>query len=94
MNGLKIFNNDELGISVRTMLNDDGSISINAEDTAIGFGWSKTEIKNGKEYTSIRWDRMNGFSADCGSPTSGRKMITYQKAYIICLGSRLAMTGH
>lgn len=68
MNDLKIFNNDELGISVRTMLNDDGSISINAEDTAIGFGWSKTEIKNGKEYTSIRWDRMNGFSADCGFP--------------------------
>ncbi len=68
MNDLRIFNNDELGISARTILNDDGSISVNAEDTAIGFGWSKTEVKNGKEYTSIRWDRMNGFSADCGFP--------------------------
>lgn len=48
------------------MLNDDGSIFVNAEDTAIGFGWIKTEVKNGKEYTSIRWNRMNGFSAECG----------------------------
>ena len=68
MNELKIFENKEIGISARTMLNNDGSISVNAEDTAIGFGWSKTEIKNGKQYTSIRWDRMNGFSADCGFP--------------------------
>ncbi len=63
---VQIFENKELGISARTIVNDDGSISINAEDTAIGFGWSKIEVKNGKEYTSIRWDRMNGFSADCG----------------------------
>lgn len=68
MNDLKVFSNDELGISVRTMLNDDGSISVNAEDTAVGFGWTKKEVKNGKEYTSIRWDRMNGFSTDCGFP--------------------------
>lgn len=66
MNELKIFNNNELGISVRTMLNDDGSISINAEDTAIGFGWTKVEVKNGKEYMSVRWDRMNSYSAECG----------------------------
>lgn len=66
MNNLQIFNNDELGIKVRTILNDDGSISINAEDTAIGFGWAKTEVKDGKEYTSIRWNRMNKFSAECG----------------------------
>lgn len=68
MKELKIFENKEIGVSARTMLNDDGSISVNAEDAAIGFGWSKTEVKNGKEYTSIRWDRMNGFSADCGFP--------------------------
>lgn len=68
MNDLKVFSNDELGISVRTILNDDGSISVNAEDTAVGFGWTKKEVKNGKEYTSIRWDRMNGFSTDCGFP--------------------------
>ncbi len=68
MNDLRIFNNDELGISARTILNDDGSISVNAEDTAIGFGWTQTQTKSGKEYTSIRWERMNTFSADCGFP--------------------------
>lgn len=66
MNDLRIFDNKELGISVRTMLNEDGSISINAEDTAIGFGWSKLEVKNGKEYVSVRWDRINGYSKELG----------------------------
>lgn len=66
VNELKVFNNEELGLEVRTILNDDGSISVNAEDTAKGFGWIKSEGKNGKIYKSIRWDRMNGFSAECG----------------------------
>lgn len=68
MNGIQIFNNGKTGISVRTMLNDDGSVSVNAEDTAIGFGWTQTQNKNGKEYMSVRWERMNAFSAECGFP--------------------------
>ena len=63
---IEIFNNNELNLQVRAFLNPDGSISINAEDTAIGFGWFKSELKNGKEYTSIRWKRMNDFSKECG----------------------------
>lgn len=51
MNDLKVFNNDGLGLQVRTIQNDDGSISINAEDTAIGFGWTQTQNKKGKQYT-------------------------------------------
>lgn len=66
MNEIKIFENSELGFKVRTLLNPDGSISVNAEDTAIGYGWTKTEAKNGKVYTTIRWERINGFSAECG----------------------------
>lgn len=65
-NKIEIFNNEELNLQVRAFLNPDGSISINAEDTAIGFGWFKSELKNGKEYTSIRWKRMNDFSKECG----------------------------
>lgn len=65
MNEMQIFNNDEFG-TVRVIENEDGSISINAEDTAIGFGWVRTQMKNGKEYTSVRWERINGFSAECG----------------------------
>lgn len=67
-NEIKVFENEELDLQVRTILNTDGSISVNAEDTAIGYGWTQTQMKNGKEYTSVRWERMNGFSAECGFP--------------------------
>lgn len=66
MNDLKVFNNAELGLQVRTIQNDDGSISINAEDTAIGFGWCKKEKKNEREYTSIRWATLNGYCKEFG----------------------------
>lgn len=68
MNELQIFNNEELKLKVRAIQNDDGSISINAEDTAIGFGWTQTQNKNGKEYISVRWERINNFSSECGFP--------------------------
>ena len=32
-NEVKIFNNEELDLNVKTLMNDDGSISINTEDT-------------------------------------------------------------
>jgi anti-repressor protein len=66
LNQIKLFSNDELEIQVRTILNEDGSISINAEDTAIGFGWTQTQNKNGKEYTSIRWETLNSYCSDFG----------------------------
>ena len=69
MNEIKLFSNMELGFSARTMLNEDGSISINAEDTARGFGW--TQEKNGKTY--VKWERMNGYCAEFGfSPLLGK----------------------
>ncbi|HHD2753248.1 TPA: ORF6C domain-containing protein [Clostridium perfringens] len=64
MSNLMIFENKDLGIEVRTIKNDDGSISINAEDTAIGFGW--TRVKNNKTY--VMWDRMNGFIEELNFP--------------------------
>lgn len=68
MNELQIFNNSELGLKVRAMMNPDGSISVNAEDTAIGFGWTQTQNKNGKQYTSIRWETLNGYCTEFGFP--------------------------
>lgn len=68
MNEIKIFENSELGFKVRTLLNPDGSISVNAEDTAIGYGWTQTQFKNGKQYTSIRWETLNGYCKDLGFP--------------------------
>lgn len=66
MDELQIFNNEELGLSVRTILNNDGSISVNAEDTAIGFGW--TQEKNGAVY--VRWETLNGWCKTFGFPNS------------------------
>lgn len=62
MNEIKLFENEEMGASVRTMLNDDGSVSVNAEDTAIGFGW--TQEKNGKTY--VRWETFHGYCKEIG----------------------------
>lgn len=62
----KEFTNQELNIKVRTLENEDGSISISAEDTAIGFGWTKTETKRGKQYTSIRWETLNNYCKEIG----------------------------
>lgn len=62
MNEIQIFSNSELGISARTIVNDDGSIYVNAEDTAIGFGW--TQEKNGKTY--VRWETYHGYCKEIG----------------------------
>lgn len=37
-------------------------------DTAIGFGWTQTQNKNGKQYTSVRWETLNGYCKDLGFP--------------------------
>lgn len=66
MNDVQIFQNEKLGLQVRVILNEDGSISMNAEDTAIGYGWYRVEEKNGKQYKSIMWSRMNGYCKDLG----------------------------
>lgn len=63
VDGLQIFNNENLGLKVRTILNEDGSISVNAEDTAIGFGWT-TVAKSGNE--AVRWARVNEYCKDIG----------------------------
>ena len=81
MNELKIFKNKELGLSVRTLPNPDGSISISAEDTAIGFGW--TQEKNGKIY--VKWERLNSFCREIIFPHKWGKMITFQNHCFIVL---------
>ena len=58
--------NVELGLQVRTIKNNDGSILVNAEDTAKGFGWIKTELKGTKKYTSIRWETLNNYCKEFG----------------------------
>ena len=71
MNDLMVFSNDEFG-EVRTVLNEDGSISVNAEDVARGFGWVQT-AKSGNKV--VRWERINRFikEIDPSSPQVGTK---------------------
>lgn len=64
--GVSVFRNEELDLYMRTILNEDGSISVNAEDTAIGFGWCREEVKNGKRYFSVMWSRINKFCKELG----------------------------
>ena len=49
-NKAEIFTSEEFG-QVKTILNEDGSVSINAEDAAVGLGWY--EEKGGRKY--VRW---------------------------------------
>lgn len=58
---INIFTSEQFG-QVRTIINDDGSISINAEDTAKGLGW--VQIKSGKIY--VRWETMNTYLRELG----------------------------
>lgn len=62
MNEFQIFNNEELKLKVRAIQNEDGSISINAGDAAIGFGW--TQKKNDGLY--VRWETINGYLKQFG----------------------------
>ncbi|SQB60277.1 BRO domain-containing protein [Clostridium perfringens] len=63
MNNLMIFENKELGIDVKTIKNDDGSISIDIESTAKGFGWTRI-AQSGNEV--VRWDRINKYISELG----------------------------
>lgn len=66
MSDLQIFKNEKLGLQIRCILNEDGSISMNAEDTAKGFGWvDKSKFATCGE-TYVRWARMNGFLKEFG----------------------------
>lgn len=59
---MQIFKNEELNLQARAIKNENGSISINAEDTAIGFGWY--EERNGKIYP--RWRTINNYLKEFG----------------------------
>lgn len=60
-NKAEIFTSDEFG-QVKTLLNEDGSISINAEDAAVGLGWY--EEKSGRKY--VRWRTFNSYVKSFG----------------------------
>lgn len=44
----------------------DGKAYLNAGDVARGFGFTKTETKNGVKYESVRWARVNEYLSSFG----------------------------
>ena len=62
--GVQLFVNKELELEVRAIKNEDGSISLNAEDSARGLGWTRVAT-SGNEV--IRWDRVNKYISEYGS---------------------------
>lgn len=44
----------------------DGVAYLKLENVARGLGFTKTEIKNGNEYTTIRWKRVGGYLEEIG----------------------------
>lgn len=91
MSDMRVFNNNTLGLQVRTVLNDEGSISVNAEDTAIGFGWIQKQIKIGERGIiplDFLWHRycyliVAQKVGDDMSPRTGRPKIEKPKTYEI-----------
>ena len=52
--------------NVRGYIAKDGNAWLNAEDVARGWGFIKTEVKDGKTYESIRWARVNAYLEEFG----------------------------
>lgn len=82
--------NDELDIETSLFLNDDGSISVNAEHVAIALGWTQTKKLKGKSTTYIRWERMIKFSEELGFPHKWGKNMYMPESLVY----RLAMKAN
>ena len=52
--------------NVRGYIGEGGVAYLNLEDVAKGLGFEKIETKNGKEYKSIRWSRINTYLSSEG----------------------------
>lgn len=66
--GVQLFVNKELELGVGAIQNEDGSISIDVEDTAKGLGFIQKQNKNGRQYTSVRWETVHKYCEEYGFP--------------------------
>ncbi|MCI8921148.1 MAG: phage repressor protein/antirepressor Ant [Acutalibacter sp.] len=53
---------------VRGYLDTNGTAQLNLEDVSRGLGFTQTQSKNGVEYTSVRWERVEQHLAEMGFP--------------------------
>lgn len=59
-------NNEIMNISGMECYEEGGIAHLKLETVARGLGFTKTETKNGNEYTTIRWERVFGFLEEIG----------------------------
>ena len=65
-------NNLQIIKGIRCYLDENGEAFLNLEDLAKGLGFTQVQTKNGVQYTSIRWERIDKYLKLFGvSPTSG-----------------------
>lgn len=53
---------------VRGYIDQKGTAQLNLEDVSRGLGFTQTQSKNGVEYTSVRWERVEQHLAEMGFP--------------------------
>lgn len=59
---------------VECYIDENGVAQLNLEHVARGLGFTQSQVKNGKEYASVRWERVDKYLESVGvfvSPTSG-----------------------
>jgi len=74
MNQLQIFKNELFEVGAKT---EGDAILFDVEQVAVSLGLTKTENKNGKTYTSVRWQRVNeylGFRPQVGEKSSSQQV--------------------
>ena len=58
--------NDIMNIGGIECFEKDGTAYLKLETVAWGLGFTKSEVKNGKEYATVRWERVFGFLKEIG----------------------------
>lgn len=76
--------------NVEGYLDENGVPQLKLEHVARGLGFTQTQNKGRKEYTSIRWERVDGYLKSFGmtvSPTSGGRpdFIPEPIFYLLCM---------
>ena len=88
-NLVKVFSSANFG-EVRTIVNEDGSISLNAEDVVKGLGWT-TVAKSGNE--TIRWSRVNNYCREFGFDTDVTKDDYIPESLFYLLGMKASSSA-
>lgn len=65
--------NDIMNIGGIECFEKDGTAYLKLETVAWGLGFTKSEVKNGKEYATVRWERVFGFLKEIGFDHSWSK---------------------